>query len=235
MATDIATALILIVLCVFVIWPFLLQIPRVFWPVRLDSSASRFTGLYRRYRVVTVTGHASDIRTFTTVGRQTGSVSGSAVVTGSSAQVRLFDTRRNWTTDHTTFFVQDASGATAHFDAANVNPAVGEGHLVSVAHLVHNRKAGNAFVVYNHTTGNAFVERISRGQLAPRRGLVRMMRPLSDYHIAGLTLLIVTIPIVLVIGLGLEGQLRWFQRGGVRPLLAVMQAQAAKLRAAPVG
>jgi hypothetical protein len=54
---------------------------------------------------------------------------------------------RDWTTDHTTFFVQDASGATAQFDAANVNLAVGEGHLVSVAHLVHNRKAGNAFVV----------------------------------------------------------------------------------------
>jgi hypothetical protein len=220
---------------VFVIWPFVLQVPRVLWPVRLDTSASRFTGLYRRYRVVTVTGHASNIHTFTTVGRQTGTVSGSGTVIGSTAHVTLFDNRRNWTTDHTTFFVQQPSGATSQFDAANVNPALGEGHLVSVAQLIHGRRPGNAFVVYNHTTGNAYVETISRGQLPPRRGLVRMIRPLSDYHIAGLTLLIVTIPVVLVIGLGVEAQLRLFRRVGVRRLLTVMQRQAAESRPAPVG
>jgi hypothetical protein len=57
-----------------------------------------------------------------------------------------------------------------------------------------------------------------------------MVRPLSDYHIAGLCLLIVTIPIVLVIGLGVEGQVRCFRKRGVRPLLAVMQSQAATFR-----
>ena len=61
-----------------------------------------------------------------------------------------------------------------------------------------------------------------------------MIRPLSDYVIGGLTLAIVTIPVVLVIGLGVEVQLRWFQRRGVRRLLAVMKSQAENLRAAPV-
>ena len=43
--------------------PILWQLPRTFWPLHLDSTATRFTGLYRRYSIDTFTGHVSNVQT----------------------------------------------------------------------------------------------------------------------------------------------------------------------------
>ena len=75
-----------------------------------------------------------------------------------SGTTTVTDRRRTFKVNHTQFFLADQTGATQTVDAANVNPAIGNGHLVSAAWLVHNGKRGNAFLIYNHTTGSVYIE-----------------------------------------------------------------------------
>ena len=228
MATLVAATLVVLV-CVPILW----QLPRIFWPVRLDSSGTRFTGLYRRYSIETFTGYASGNRTWTGATVDTGSVSASTTgmviggsVTGSTS---FSDTRRTFTIGHTGFFLEDNAGVVREVDAANVGPVLADGHLVSAAWLVHNHKPDNAFLVYNHTTGSVYVEATQRGGINARRGLVKMVFTLPLVHQALLCIAIVTIPVMFLLVLGATWQLRWFRKRGVRPLMAVLERCAGEM------
>lgn len=220
---------VLVLVAIPVVW----QIPRTFWRVHLNASGSAFTGLYRRYSVRTVTGYASGISNWTgsqTFGNVTGSTSG--IVTGGgyvSTTTSVHDNRRTFVTTHTGFFLTDSAGASHPVDAANVDPSIGEGHLVSVGWLVHNRKPGNAFFVYNHTTNAVYVEDSRRGLKNPKHGLVKMVMKLPLAWQVLLFLAIVTIPLIIILGLGAHWQVKWFRKRGVKPLVASLSKQAAEM------
>lgn len=217
-------------LLIFIILiPILWQVPRTFWPVRLNADGTRFTGLYQRYSVSSFTGYASDIRTWAdkrTIGSVSAQTTGMAVGGSLTASTTFVDNRRTFTTPHTGFFLRDNTGATASVDAANVLPAVGEGHLVSAAWLVHNGKTGNAFLIYNHTTDRVYVETTRRGMQNAPRGLAKLVLPLPVAYQALLFLAIVTIPLVIIFGVGAGWQVRDFRKRGARPLVSALQQRA---------
>ena len=224
------------VIAFLVILPVLWQVPRTFWPVRMNAAGTHFIGLYRRYSVTTFTGYVSDIREWTdkmTIGSVTASTSGTVIGSNVSATTTYHDGRRTFSTFHNAFFLTDGTGRTQSVDAANVSPSVGDGHLVSVAWLVHNGKTGNAFLVYNHTTNQAFVEATRHGMRNARRGLVRMILPLPTAYVVLLVLCIVTIPLVMVLGLGVEWQARQFRKRGARPLIDALHRRAAEVPPRP--
>jgi len=219
-------------LIILISLPILWQVPRTFWPVRLNASGTRFTGLYRRYSIATFTGYASGVRTSTetrTHGSVTGHTTGVASGSGISATTSFSDNRRTFTTYHTRFFLTDHSGATQDVDAANVGPAIAEGHLVSAAWLVHNGKRGNAFAVYNHTSNSCYLEVTSRGGMVARRGLNKMVFKLPLAYQVLLMVLIVTIPVIVVLAIGAHLQLKLFSKRSVRPLVAAMERSAAQV------
>ena len=222
----------LALLIVVALCPVLWQVPRTFWPVRLNASASGFTGIYRRYTIKTVTGRASSISTSRgsqTIGSVSASTSGMVIGGVYSGTTTVRDNRRTFVTDHTQFFVTDASGAVQPVDAVNVWPAIGEGHLVSVAWLVHNGKPGNAFLVYDHTTNRAYVEDSKRGVKATRRGLVKMVFKLPTLWVVILVLGIVTVPLLAILGLGAQWNVRRFRKHGVSRLLVSLGQRAAAI------
>lgn len=230
-------AFLAVVLILVVAGPILWQIPRALWPIRLNSDATRFRGLYRRYNVETFTGYASDVRQWTdtktygstVTGTTVGTVGANGFVTGTTT---YRDNRRHSSISHTGFFLTDEAGRTGRFDAANVTPSIGEGHLVSAAWIVRNGKAGPAFLVYNHTTGMFYIEtHRGRGTGRPKRGLVNMVVTLPLIHSA---LFVLALPVYVLVGFGIRAQLNLFRKFGVRPLAAKVQRRAAEMPPAPV-
>src|SRR5262249_50885465 len=174
----------------------------------------------------------SDIRQWqvdSVFGSVSGQTSGTVGPDGSfSGTTTLRDNRRIVTTYYDSFFLADETGATREVVAANVRPMIGEGHLVSAAWLVHNRKTGNAFVVYDHTTNQAYCEVTRRQMHAARRGLTRMvLRPPTAYLVI-LCLAIVTIPLVAVFGLSAHMHLTIFRKRTVKPLLMALDRRASE-------
>ena len=218
-------------LLVFVVLiPVLWQLPRSFWPVRLDPGGTHFLGLYQRYSVGTFTGYASDIRTWSdkqTVGSVSAQSTGTVIGGSFVGSTTINDRRRTFEVHHTGFFLKDAKGETQRFDAANVRPLIGEGHLVSAAWLVHNGKSGNTFLVYNHTTDEWFLETTRNGMKNAPRGLFKMVFPLPVVYQVLLILAIVTIPVVVIIGVGVHWQVRSFRNRGARPLVSALKQRAA--------
>ena len=189
--------------------PILWQLPRTFWPLHLDATATRFTGLYRRYSIDTFTGRVSNVQRSTdsqTIGSVTAHTSGMVIGGTYTGTTSISDNRKTFKVHHTQFFLADQTGATRTVDAVNVGPTIGDGHLVSVAWLVHNGKRGNAFLVYNHTTGSVYVEQTrSRSKNAPR-GLAKMVIRLPLVYQVILWLAIVTWPLIILIAAGAELQ-----------------------------
>jgi hypothetical protein len=209
-------------LIVIVLSPYLWQIPRTFWPLHLNADATRFTGLYRRYKIDTFTGQVGSIGTSVdthTVGNVTGWVS-------DSGHVSISDNRKTFQTNHTNFFLTDRSGAVQAVDAINVGPAIAPGHLVSAAWLVHNGKRGNAFLVYNHATGAVYIEKTRQRMKNAPRGISKMVikMPLV-YQVLG-WLLIVTWILMIPFAIGAELQLWWFRKHAAKPLVKRLSQQA---------
>lgn len=209
--------------------PVLWQVPRTFWPVRLNADGTRFTGLYRRYSVETFTGYVSDVRESTsekTVGSVSASTFGTAIGNTYQGTTTISDGRRTFTTFYTDFFLTDQAGKSRTVSAVNVRPSIGAGHLATAAWLVHNGKEGNAFVVYNHTTGEVWMEKTHVGVRMAKRGLVKMVMRLPTAYVVILCLSIVGIPLVILLGLGAEWQLKIFNKWGVKPLVAALHQRA---------
>ena len=141
--------------------PILWQLPRTFWPLHLDSTATRFTGLYRRYSIDTFTGHVSNVQTSAdtqTIGSVTAQARRAwslAVPTrGQPPSRTIAGPSRSITPSSFSRIRAERSG---QIDAANVKPAIGNGHLVSAAWLVHNGKRGNAFLPSTTTQPTACI------------------------------------------------------------------------------
>lgn len=211
------------------ILPALWQVPRMFLPVRMDAAGTHFTGLYRRYSVRTHTGYVSDIQTHTDkfqTGHVTASTSG--MMTGSmfSGSTTFYDGRVTHKRQHTKFFLTDGSGSAQPVDTVNVNPSIGEGHLVSVAWLIHNGKTGNAFLIYNHTTRRVRAEPVRLGWLSAPYGLSKMVLPLPAAYMILLCVLLVTIPLQLAFVFAAKWQAGRFLKHGSEPLTAAMRRRA---------
>lgn len=216
-----------IVAIVVVFGPILWQIPKAVWPVRLNRSATRFTGLYRRWKVETITGRVSDHQSATasrTMGHITAYDSGGGVISVS-------DGRRRFETNYDSFYLTDAAGTTHTIRTANVSPSVGQGHLVSAAVLAHGDKSGYAFVVYNHSTGHYWtMQHYRRGiDVPPKISLTRMVFHLGKWH---------QLAAILCAGLGFvlgalaHIQMAAFNKLGVKPLLRRMEQRGAEESAA---
>ncbi len=212
--------------------PALWQIPRVFWPVRLNAAGDVFTGLYRRYSIATFTGYASDLREWeesSVVGSIRGHTSGTLHSDGNfSGTTTISDNRKVFTAYYTAFFLTDDTGDTREAVAANVRPRIGQGHLVSAAWLVHNRKFGNAFLVYNHTTNRVYWE-VTRSAMIPiKRGLTKMVLRLPTIYVTLLCLAIVTIPLLFVFALSAMFQLWIFRHHAGKRLLRALEGRASE-------
>lgn len=212
-----------IVVIVVVFGPILWQIPKAVWPVRLNGSATRFTGLYRRWKVQTITGRVSEHQSATasrTMGHVTAIDAGSGIITVS-------DGRRRFHTNYDSFYLTDAAGTTHTIRTANVSPLVGQGHLVSAAVLAHGGKSGYAFVVYNHTTGHYWtMQHYRRGiDIPPKRSLSRMVFHLGKWHVLAAFL---CAGLGLVLGALAHIQLATFNKLGVKPLLRLMEQRGAE-------
>jgi hypothetical protein len=216
---------IVIVVMIVAFGPILWQVPKALWPLRLNRSATRFTGLYRRYAIETITGyasgHASSTSSRTIGGRSGGTVNGTISGDTIFASISAPTAGHTFNTLHDMFYVTEADGRTRAIRTANVSPSVGEGHLVSAALLVHGARPGNAFVVYNHTIGEWWIERYRRGRDVPPKGThLRMV-----WHLGAIHQLIALLCAGLGILLGIlaQTQLAAFRKIGVKPLISLME------------
>jgi hypothetical protein len=230
MNAFIVIVVVAVIIVVFV--PILWQIPKSFWPVRLNRSATRFTGLYRRYAVDTVTGYASGHESSSserTFGASGGQVSGWVGSDGSFTGSVSTRTGKTFNTLYDKFYLTTADGTTQTITTANVSPSVGEGHLISAAVLVHGSRRGYAFVVYNHTTGQWWIERYRRGRDVPPKGThLRMVWHLGPIHQL-VALLMVGLGILL--GILAQSQLAAFRKLGLKRLLSKMEQSAHEVSA----
>jgi hypothetical protein len=214
------TTVIAIVVVVVLFVPILWQIPKAVWPVRLNRSGTRFTGLYRRWRVKTVIGRVSD--------HQSGSSSrtmGHITAYDYGGVISVHDGRRRFQTQYDSFNLTDASGATYPVRTANLSPALGAGHLVSAAVLEHWGKPGYAFLVYDHTTGQYWtMQHYRRGlDVPPQRSLTRMVFHLGAIHQA---VAILCAGLGFLLGALAHVQLATFNKLGLKPLLRQMEERA---------
>ncbi len=222
----------LVFLLVVLLAPALWQIPRVFWPLQLNAVGDAFTGLYRRYSIATFTGYASDLRESqvdSVVGSVRGHTSGTLTADGQFfGTTTVSDNRKMFTTYYSRFFLTDHTGDTREAIAANVRPSIGEGHLVSAAWLVHNRKLGNAFLVYDHTTNLIYWEVTRSAMGTAKRGLTKMVMRLPTAYVALLCLAIVTIPLLVVFALSAQIHLWIFRNRAGKRLLKVLDRRASE-------
>ena len=216
---------------VVVFGPILMQILKAFWPVRLNDSVTTFTGLYRRYSVGSATGYASHIRSWEN-SREFGSVTAQTSATttgyGVSATTTIHDNRQKLTAYHLGFVLTDRNGASSEIEAVNVGASIQQGDLISAAWLIHKGKIGNAFVVYNHSTDKVYVEQVRRRLDTARRGIGKMIFGLPLAYVVILGVLIVTIPLLVILGLASMYHVRRFTTRGVQPLVASLASRAAE-------
>ena len=107
---------------------------------------------------------------------------------------------------------------------------------MSVAQLVHNGQAGNTFLVYDHTTDQYYTEQTRRSMRNAGRGLTKMVLRLPLAIQVLLFVAIVTIPLMLIFGIGGQWQLRRFRKRrhhGIRALVTAFIQAAALMPAAP--
>jgi hypothetical protein len=209
-----------ITISVIALIPLLLRTRKAFTPLRVSSrDPSRFAGGFHRYAIHTFTGYASDVNRDTD-SITTGSIGSSMSPDGKVASVSGSIDTSVVSTDR--FFLTDGQGQVHGFSAPHFGAQVGNGHLVSVAWVIHGRsKKGAYFLLYNHT-----LERTFFSVKAIRAALTS---PHSPYYIALLILLILPIPVLVVFGLVEMVRVGQFKRTGARPLIERLQAEAAEL------
>jgi hypothetical protein len=222
---DVMTGLAVIALIVVFV-PVAWQIPKAFWPVRLNGSATRFTGLYRRWNVETFIGRVSDHQSGTS-SRTTGHLT----AYDAGGVISVSDGRRSFSTNFNSFNLTDADGVTHAIRTANVSPSLGQGHLVSAAVLAHGGKPGYAFVVYDHTTRQYWtMQHYRRGlDVPPKRSFARMVFHLGKFH---QVVAILCVGLGFVLGALAHVQMAAFNKLGVKPLLRRMEQQAAEVSSA---
>lgn len=206
-----------ITLSVVALLPMLLRAPKALSPIRIDArDPSRLVGLFRRYRISSVTGRASD------VGKRsdsytTGSTRATVGVNGQPSSVSTDIDTQVVVTDR--FFITDAQGETTSFEGAGFEARVGNGHVASLAWISRGRsRSGRYFLIYDQTTGDGFFN-----DAAIRKALTF---PYPPIYVAILILMILPIPVLIFFVLAEWWQRARFKSTGVRPLVAVMDERA---------
>lgn len=210
-----------LLLVALVLSPVLMQTIRTFWPVRLNTACTRFTGIYSRYHLDLLTGWVQSFQDAShsrTVGNVTGSVSEYGAVV-------VHDNRQTFTNTSTRILLADPDGHHSEVVTINMDLMLRPSDLVSVARLRHGRRSGFVVMLYNHTTGFAYQENLRRGQFVTKGGIAKMVMRLPLVYQVVLFLLIVTIPLIIVLGIGAQLQLRWFRRHGSKRLVQALQSR----------
>ncbi len=197
---------------------------------RLDPSKLKAGG--RHHVVHTFTGRVSG----TMKGNET-RVHGSTQVTGSiyqgtgsvSATTRIGSTN----VVHDQFFLENEDGDTRGFQITNMDLAVADGQLVSVAWVIaKRRKAGPYLLVRNHTTNDLRMSSdtlttIARGPKHTAGLLVLCWLLLLSAPGAAAGAAVVFVPALVAARLVPHLRIRRFRRSGVTPLIAALDATAA--------
>lgn len=206
-----------ITLSVVALLPMLLRAPKALSPIRVSTrDPSRLAGLFRRYRISSVTGRASD------VGKRSDSYTkGSTKATvGTNGQPPSVSTDINTevvVTDR--FFLTDAQGQATSFEGAGFEARVGNGHIASLAWVSRGRsRSGRYFLIYDQTTGDVFFN-----DQAIRKALTF---PYPPIYVAILILMILPIPVLIFFVIAEWWQRTRFKSTGVRPLVAAMDERA---------
>lgn len=209
-----------ITLSVIALAPMLIRAPKALLPLRVSrKDPGRFAGLFRRYRIHTITGIAND------AGKRsdaiaTGKVSSTLGVDGQVASVEGSVESEVVVTDR--FFLTDAQGEVTPFEGSGFDARVGNGHVISLAWVRHGlRKSGPYILIYNHTTGEGFFS-----STAIRK---RLTFPYPTLYIALLCIMILPLPVLLVFAIIEMWQKFRFEGSGVRPLIDALHNEAALL------
>jgi len=201
----------------------LLRAPKALVPLRVDKGdPSRFSGLFRRYRIHTYTGFASD------AGKRSdsytsGNISSSANSDGGVASVNGSIQTQVVVTDR---FFLDNGQKTYAFEGSGFDARVGNGHLVSLAWVIHGfGGSGPYFLIYDQSTGETFFNEKAITK--------RITFPYPTLYIALLCLMLLPLPVLILFALIERWQRFRFERSGVRPLLDVLVAGAPAAESRP--
>jgi len=216
-----------ITLSVVALLPMLLRTPKALSPIRTRAGDPfRLRGLFRRYRIIAVTGRASD------VGKRSdsytkGSTSGSASVSGGTYDQSV---SMNVSTDIDTqvvvtdqFFLTDAQGKVKSFEGTGFEARIGTGHVASLAGVRRGRSGrGRYFLIYNQTTGERFFHDEAIREV--------LTFPYPRTYIAILLLMILPIPVLILFTVIEWWQRARFKSSGVKPMIATMNEEAKNLK-----
>jgi hypothetical protein len=209
-----------ITLSVVALLPMLIRSPKALLPLRVSrQDPGHFMGLFRRYTIHTVTGIAGDAgkRSDTLT---TGKVSSTHGADGLVSSVSGSVESQVVVTDR--FFLTGARGEVTPFEGSGFDARVGNGHIVSLAWVLHGlRKSGPYILIYNHTTGEAFFN-----ATAIRK---RLTFPYPTLYIALLCIMILPLPVLIIFAVLEMWQKFRFERSGVRPLIDSLHTDAAPL------
>lgn len=211
-----------ITLSVIALLPMLLRAPKALSPIRVGAGdTSRLSGLFRRYKIRTFSGRASD------VGKRSDNIT-----TGSSRTVSGADGRPvGVTTDINTavvvtdsFFLTDVDGQAMSFEAAGFEARVGNGHTVSLVWLIKGfSKSGRYLAVFDHTT-----EEVFHSDDVIRKLLTF---PYPPIYVAVLILMVLPIPVLIFFVIAEWLQRARFKSAGLKALIPGMSEQAARVSA----
>jgi hypothetical protein len=168
-----------------------------------------------------MTGRVEGARNSTssiTIGIYSGTVS-------SSGHITIDTTPTTFTNEHVTLLLRHANDSCSEVQTLNMSPTLRTGDLVSVAQLQHGRRAGYVFMVFNHSTGLTYQESLRSGQFVTKGGIAKMIMRLPVAHQVVLFLLIVTIPLILLLGIGAQLQIRQFRNHGSKRLINLLRSR----------
>lgn len=208
-----------ITISIVALLPMLLRTPKALAPIHVSAThPHRLTGLFRRYRINLVTGHASD------VGKRSDSYT-----KGSTNVSSTYEQPVNVTTQIDTkvvvtdrFFLTDAQGKVTSFESSSFGARVGNGHVASLAAVGRGRRGlRRNFLIYNQTTGERFFD-----DEAIRKVLTF---PYPRTYIGILILAILPIPVLILFTIAEWWQRSRFKSSGMKPLIALMDESGASL------
>lgn len=209
-----------ITLSVVALLPMLLRAPKALSPIRISArDPSRLAGLFRRYRINSVTGRASDVGKRSdsyTKGstKATGGTGGQPPTVSTDIDTQVVVTDR--------FFLTDSQGQATSFEGAGFEARVGNGHVASLAWVSRGRsRSGRYFLVYDQSTGEGFFN-----DEAIRKALTF---PYPAIYVAILLLMILPVPVLIFFVIAEWWQRMRFKSTGVRPLIAAMDERAASI------
>jgi hypothetical protein len=209
-------------LSVIALLPMLLRAPKALSPIHVGArDLSRLSGLFRRYKIRTFTGRASD------VGKRSDNITKGSSRTVSGADGRPVGVTTDINTEVVvtdSFFLTDDKGQAMSFEAAGFEARVGNGHSVSLVWLIKGfSRSGRYLAIFDHTTEEVFYsDRVIRKLLT---------FPYPPIYVAILILMILPLPVLIFFVIVEWVQRARFKSAGLDALIPVMSERAENVSA----